>query len=93
MTIRDLLNTEIDIDVCDDYDESCYVCFCGKQPLTDFGEEVFAPIMDIEVSMYGDMAILHCDESNISLVGYLFKGAAGMISSEEWHRLFSVEQL
>lgn len=34
MTVRDLLPMHTDIDVCDDYDESCYIAFCGPMKLT-----------------------------------------------------------
>lgn len=72
MTIRDLIQQEIDIDVYDDVCEELGIAFCGPQPLTPEGQEHFAPIMDYEVelnlsSSYGDVAIVKVDDPDESV--------------------------
>ena len=55
MTIRDLIQMEIDIDVYDDvYDDVCEelaIAFCGPMKLTPEGEAQFASIMDFPVTI------------------------------------------
>ena len=49
MTIRDLIQQEIDIDVYDDVCEELGIAFCGPCKLTEDGEKEFADIMDYEI--------------------------------------------
>lgn len=67
MTVRDLLSMSIDIDVCDDYDESCYIAYVGEgyYPLTDEGEKKFARALDVEVEMHDDIVILKTCGDNV----------------------------
>lgn len=92
MTIKDLLNSEIDVDVCDDYNESCYIAFVGPQALTDEGQKEFESVLNLKVSVYDDIVILHTTEgreaAEVKLLRKLFKGCAGYIDIEEYNRLF-----
>ena len=68
MTIRDLIQMEIDIDVYDDVCEDLSIAFVGPCELTEEGENEFADIMDYEVdinpSSYGGLpaAIVKVDD-------------------------------
>ena len=105
MTIRDLLKADIgDVDVCDDYDETCYIAFCSPQGLTDEGERHFAPVLDIpvsirpnayvpvsiEVSTYADAHGMGEDgiEKLMESVRELFFGMAGYCDCSDYDRWF-----
>lgn len=105
MTIRDLLKMDIgDVDVVDDYDESCYIAFCSPQGLTSEGEAHFAPILDIpvtynpgnfvpvsiEVSTYADAHGMDEDgiEKLMESVRELFFGMAGYIPESKYDAWF-----
>lgn len=95
MKVRDLLSKDIDIDVCDDYDESCYIAFCGPIELTDEGEEEFADILDCPITIkpdlsgYGNVALIHAeDDDEVQLLARLFDSAAGYCSESDYERLF-----
>ena len=101
MTIRDLINQEIDIDVYDDVCEELSIAFCGPQMLTDDGEKEFADIMDYSVEInphsYGGYpaAIVLIDDPDDSVWEYrldrvkrFFYGAAGYCSCEDYDRWF-----
>ena len=99
MTIRDLIQQEIDIDVYDDVCEELGIAFCGPQPLTPEGEKEFAEIMDYEIQInpcsYGGLpaAILCIDgledwEDRLRKAKIFFMCAAGYCSCEDYDRLF-----
>ena len=101
MTIRDLINQEIDIDVYDEVCEELSIAFCGPQMLTDDGEKEFADIMDYAVEInphsYGGYpaAIVLIDDPDDSVWEYrldrvkrFFYGAAGYCSCEDYDRWF-----
>lgn len=80
-----------DIDVCDDYDERCYIAFCGGYKLTAAGEERFKDALDIEVTTAGydaDTWVLHCDtakEANACRdLFYALAGYCGDSDFDEW---------
>ena len=99
MTIRDLIQQEIDIDVYDDVCEELAIAFCGPQPLTPEGEKEFAEIMDYEMYInphsYGNLpaAILKIDglpdwEDRLRKAKIFFLCAAGYCSCDDYDRLF-----
>lgn len=99
MTIRDLIQKEIDIDVYDDVCEELAIAFCGPQPLTPEGEKEFAEIMDYEIQInlcsYGGLpaAILCIDglddwEDRLRKAKIFFECAAGYCSCDDYDRLF-----
>ena len=63
MKIREFIKMDIDIDVCDDYDERCYIAFCGPLELTEDGEREFKSVLDrpIEVEQEEGWASLPAD--------------------------------
>lgn len=103
MTIRDLIQQEIDIDVYDDVCEELSIAFCGPQPLTPEGEQHFADIMDYEVelilsSSYGDVAIVKIDDPNEAVweerlrkAKEFFESAAGYCPCSDYDRWFGPE--
>lgn len=89
VTIRELLKMEIDIDVCDDYDESCYIAFCGALHLTPAGEKEFEDILDDKVTMGDEFVTLHADtDDKVTRYRKLFFSAAGYCRESEYFRLF-----
>ena len=90
MKIRDFIKQDIDIDVCDDYDESCYVAFCGAMGLTEEGEKKFADVLDFDISVYPDIAVINDveDDEQVGKLGELFYSMAGYCSKDEWDRWF-----
>ena len=101
MTIQDLINMEIDIDVYDDVCEDLAIAFCGPQPLTEEGKKHFADIMGYEVDInpcsYGDMAaaIVKVDgpewEKKLEKAKEFFDAAAGYCPCEEYDKWFGKE--
>ena len=101
MTIRDLIQMEIDIDVYDDVCEELAIAFCGPQALTDVGEKEFADIMDYQVMInlhsYGDMpaAIIQVDDPDeavwqerLEKAKRFFDSAAGYCPCSDYDRWF-----
>lgn len=99
MTIRDLIQMEIDIDVYDDVCEELGIAFCGPQPLTPEGEKKFADIMDYEVTFvngcYGHVAIVSVDDPDekvwqkkLAKAKKFFDSAAGYCPCSEYEKWF-----
>ena len=101
MTIRDLIQQEIDIDVYDDVCEELGIAFCGPQPLTPEGEKEFAEIMDFPVTInphsYGNLpaAIVRIDDpdeavwmARLEKAKQFFEGAAGYCACSDYDRWF-----
>lgn len=89
MLVRDLLKMEVDIDVCDNYDERCYIAFVGPVKLTSKGKRKFASVLKLPIKFGRDIVILNCTNAKeASLLQDLFYGAAGYITQEEYDELF-----
>ena len=98
MTIKDFITMEIDVDVCDDYDESCYIAFCGPAKLTPAGLEEFAPVLDMVIELppeeirekYCDPAIITGidDDNQVRQVKRFFYAAAGYCSVSDTAKWF-----
>ena len=101
MTIRELINQEIDIDVYDDVCEELAIAFCGPQLLTEEGEKEFEDIMHFPVRInphsYGNLpaAIVLIDDPDeavwqerLKKIERFFYGAAGYCSCEDYDRWF-----
>lgn len=54
LTVEELLKMDIDIDIIDDYDERCYIAFCGGYALTEEGKKKFSHMLDREVEIHTD---------------------------------------
>lgn len=90
MKIRDFIKEDIDIDVCDDYDESCYVAFCGAVKLTEEGEKEFADVLDFNIRIYSDIAIIENvdNDEQVGKLAKLFGGMAGYCSVDDYDKWF-----
>lgn len=101
MTIRDLIQQEIDIDVYDDVCEELGIAFCGPQPLTPEGEAEFSDIMGYEVTInqhsYCGLpaAIVRIDdpdesvwEERLAKAKRFFDAAAGYCACDDYDRWF-----
>lgn len=95
MKVKDLIEEDIDIDVCDDYDERCWIAKCGAYRLTDAAEQLFHRALDIEVEMMPKVAILKCDdedesvaEANAQACKKLFFSLAGYCPADEYDMWF-----
>ena len=51
MKIKEFIKMETDIDVYDDVCEELAIAFCGPLELTDKGREVFADVLDYEITV------------------------------------------
>lgn len=90
LTVKELLTKDIDIDVYDDYDETIRIAFCGPMGLTDEGNKKFGDILDTEVKIYGDCAVI-CVNDDIMKLNKLYKlfvSLAGYCSNEDYIKWF-----
>ena len=94
MKIRDFIKMDIDIDVCDDYDERCYIAFCGPLKLTDEGIEEFGHVLDMSVEVPTadepyDTAILTAHNAGEAQeLKRFFYSAAGYCPQGDWYDWF-----
>lgn len=99
MKVKDLLKMDIDIDVCDDYTEDCYIAYVGVTELTEYGKKEFRRALELECEMYDDIVIIKCyvdgddDESkkNVKNCTRLFYALAGYCSCTNYRRWFVSE--
>ena len=99
MKVKDLLKMDIDIDVCDDYTEECYIAYVGVTKLTEYGKKEFRRALELECEMYDDIVIIKCyvdgddDESkkNVKSCTRLFYALAGYCSCTNYRRWFVSE--
>ena len=95
MKVKDLLKMDIDIDVCDDYDERCYIAFCGEAKLTHEGEERFRDALELPITLnikedrVDNICIISCDtEHDAESCRELFVALAGYCSESDYDRWF-----
>lgn len=91
MTVKDLLDVEdVSMDVCDDYDERCYIAYESGYTLTDAGREQFANAFDVPITMIRDGIItLHCATSKkAQACKDLFESLAGFCSVSDFDKWF-----
>ena len=92
MKVKDLIREDIDIDVCDDYDERCWIAKSGAYRLTDAGEQRFRDALDVEVWMTGSkvpLAVLECPtDKEAQACKELFFSLAGYCSDDDYRRWF-----
>ena len=89
MKVKDLIREEIDIDVIDDYDERCWIAFCGPLKLTAKGEARFADVLDMKCQHHGNVITLHAEtEREAEECKTFFYSAAGFCSDTAWNRWF-----
>ena len=89
MKVSGLLKMDIDIDVCDDYDESCYIAFCGPMELTPDGKERFKTALSRTCDLGDDIVILHADSDlEVNELHDLFYAMAGYCADSDYKRWF-----
>lgn len=94
MKVRDLISQEIDIDVYDDVCEELGIAFCGPMALTAAGEAEFAEVMDYEISITNDYAIVHVDapegvwQKKLKKAKRFFNSAAGYCADVDYKNWF-----
>ena len=92
MIVKEFLNQSIDIDVYDDTVEELGIAFVGPQSLTDIGQEHFEPVLNLEVDVFSNCAVVHLSdvgwEAQLELLKELFEGAAGFIVVSEYEKYF-----
>ena len=108
MTLRELMEyrDETDVDVCDDYDESCNVALVGKYEITPYCEGKYVYVLDLKVFCTLDdegnvtEALLEvCGTGNdenwcdlmVRMASRLLYSAAGYCDCEEYKKLFNEE--
>ena len=87
MKVRDLFDiVDLSIDVCDDYDERCYIAFDWGMELTEAGIEEFGDALDIEViPSQGITWTLHCENGKeASACRDLFYALAGYCNASDY---------
>lgn len=95
---------DLDVDVCDDYDESCNIAYCGTQ-LTADGEKEFDDVLQLELidesvlkQQIADGCVVLCvdrfrnAEKIVKRLSELFCCMAGFVSEELWNRWFVDEE-
>ena len=92
MTVRDLIRKDVSVDVCDDYDERCYIAYEYGYKLTKAGRERFADALDIPVTGYSEQycyATLHCETAKEATACQdLFYALAGYCGDSDFERWF-----
>ena len=101
MTVRELIEQDIDIDVYDDVCEALGIAFCGPQELTEEGKDEFKDVMDYQVTInpnsYGNIptAIIAVDDKDeavwkhrLSRAKLFFEAAAGYCSVSDYEKWF-----
>lgn len=64
MKIRDFIKMDIDIDVYDNVCDGIGIAYCGPMSLTEEGEKQFAEVMDYDIEIQDDVAIVDIDRDN-----------------------------
>lgn len=96
ITVRDLLKTDVDIDIGNDWIDMMLPAYCGPVELTAKGEEKFADVLSFELEYEPEHAfgclLLRKEGGTPAWLGasVFFKKLAGWCSEEEWDSLFMV---
>ena len=95
MTVRDLIEQEIDIDVYDDVCESLAIAFCGPMELTDAGLKKFGEVLDYPVSLRDGYAVVKVDDpedkvwkARLKKAKALFDSMAGYCADSDYKKWF-----
>lgn len=97
--VKDLIEQEISIDVCDDVVEELYIAFDGPQPLTEQGAAHFAEVLEYTVVLhdngYDTMGIVNVDDGTengwkrrLRKAKEFFEAAAGYCADSDYHKWF-----
>ena len=94
MKVRELIKTNIDIDVYDDYDERLGIAYCYGYGVTEEGEKRFKKALDMDVELVngfgGTVGIVHCETGKEATRAMnFFNALAGWCSSEDFDKWFT----
>lgn len=105
MKIRDLLSTDVDIDITNNVTDDFAAAFVGPLKLTEDGEKEFADVLDYDVVLSDGCAeiIVHRpdDDALNNIIEWrmrwfkasrFFNSAAGYCSEEHFKRWFDTEE-
>ena len=96
MKVRDLIKTEIDIDVIDDYTAELEIAFVGPIKLTEEGEKQFYEVMEYDVKLHSDdssTCIVHCENDvQFRKAEQFFYAAAGWCSEKNYDKWFDLSE-
>lgn len=94
MKVSDLLKMDVDIDVVDDLCEELYIAFCGPMELTECGVKEFGEVLNYEVTIDDDIAVIHIDcDDELRMAKELFDSLAGYCSCEDYDAWFREVEL
>ena len=95
MTVKDLLEQDIDIAVYDDVIESLAIAFCGPMELTEAGKQKFGEVLDYEVKIYDGFAVVKVDDKaervwqrRLRKAKEFFKAMAGYCADSDFQKWF-----
>lgn len=91
MTVKGLLQIPyVSVDVCDDYDERCYIAYESGYELTDAGMKRFAGALDVPIyKICNDCITLHCPtREEAQACKELFYSIAGFCSEKNFDKWF-----
>ena len=90
MKLKDFLKKDVDLDVESTLTDDWGIGFVGPVNLSEEGEAKFAPILDNEVTVFGNNKALVevADEAQDKLTRILFRYAAGFCTCETYDELF-----
>ena len=91
MRVRHLFDLlEVSVDVCDDYDERCYIGFDSGYELTEAGMARFADALDCPIYGINGFAVtIHCPTAKeAEACRQLFFSVAGFCSEKNFDKWF-----
>jgi hypothetical protein len=99
MKIKDFINlwadgTHDDIDVYDDVCEELAIAYCGGYKLTKEGEKEFKEVLEYDILVDDDVAIVHVDDEEgiwqkkLKNAKRFFYAAAGYCDCDDYDRWF-----
>lgn len=91
--LKDFIQQDIDLDIADDVCEELYIGFVGPLNLTQAGKDKFGKLLDLDVEVSEDSALLLLDgredwQGLLKLAKVLFTAAAGYCSESDWNKWF-----
>lgn len=93
ITVRELLEREVDVDVDDDYAGEIGIAFVGPAKLTKAGQNYFNSVLDLPVELddcYATIGINDCENPDMMLdvANSLFWSLAGYCSDKLYNTWF-----
>lgn len=93
MKIRDFIKMDIDIDVYDNVCDGIGIAYCGPMSLTEEGEKRFAEVMEYDIEINGDVAIVDTDHDDwkhrLKKAKDFFYSIAGYCDADSYDKWFA----